>query len=66
MIKQIVIIFTIMLHLIFSAILVAEENEWTYLGLSGKLITRLAISPHNPSVMYVGTFYNGLHKSLDG
>ena len=60
------VVFIISLVFIFSQFIFSEENEWDYLGLSGKPIRVLTISPHNTSTLYAGTFYRGLHKSTDG
>jgi len=44
----------------------ADTNLWILSGLAEKEIRVLAIDPHNPSDIYVGTFYKGFFKSMDG
>ena len=45
-------------------------ETWTQinqgLAYSGKTINSIAIHPHNPDIVYVGTYIDGIYKTIDG
>jgi photosystem II stability/assembly factor-like uncharacterized protein len=44
----------------------AGVGSWTALGPDGGSVHSLAVDPSKPNVVYAGTRYTGLYKSIDG
>jgi hypothetical protein len=41
------------------------DGQWTFQGLSGKLVTALATDPASPDTIWAGTAFNGAFRSMD-
>jgi hypothetical protein len=58
--------------LLFSGFLVAGNTElrsswkiWSSVGSEAMHVYAVAVDPQNPSILYVGTYGNGVMKSTD-
>lgn len=59
-------IYLLQFILITASVSLAGESEWTTNGPIGGCVRSLAISPYDPSVIFLGTADGGFYKSVDG
>jgi photosystem II stability/assembly factor-like uncharacterized protein len=60
------IVLTIVMLTFLTSPLMLQAEKWTSIGPDGARITSLAIDPKVPSILYLGTEWSGLFKSVDG